>query len=150
MKQHIATVITLLIMVSACSEELPESQLSTEREVTIMELMIVTITPATDTLWGVKNPQTDEEWQVLDDAAVIVTEAFEKAKHGGAGPNDMQWAREAKWQAYIGEELAAAEAAREAIANRDLDALLEAGNAMYPPCENCHIDYNPAVQGEQY
>lgn len=50
---------------------------------TIMEVMVVTITPATDILWGVDDPQTDEDWQVLDDAAVTVIEAFERTRNGG-------------------------------------------------------------------
>jgi cytochrome c556 len=121
-----------------------------EPETTIMEMMVATITPATDTLWGVDDPQTDEEWQVLDDAARTVIETFEKTRQGGSGPNDTAWASEAKFQAYIDEEIAAGEAARAAIAARDLDALFEAGDSLYTPCETCHIDYNPGVDGEQY
>lgn len=117
---------------------------------TIMEIMVVTITPATDILWGVDDPQTDEDWQVLDDAAVTVIEAFERTRNGGAGPNDNTWAADAKFRAYIDEEIAASNAARVAIAAKDLDALFEAGDALYSPCENCHIDYNPAVSGEEY
>jgi len=119
-------------------------------ETTIMEMMVVTITPATDALWGVDDPQTDEEWQVLDAAAVAVIETFEKIRNGGGGPNDDAWASEAKFQAYIDEEVAAGEAARAAIAAKDLDALFSAGDVLYPPCENCHIDYNPGVAEEPY
>lgn len=117
---------------------------------TIMEAMVVTITPATDTLWGVDDPQTDEEWQVLDAAAVTVIESFEKMRDGGVGPNDNSWAADQKFLAYIDEEVAAANAARVAIAARDLDALFAAGDALYTPCENCHIDFNPAVSAEEY
>ncbi len=117
---------------------------------TIMEAMVVTITPATDTLWGADDPQTDDEWQVLDDAAVTVIETFEKMRDGGAGPNDNSWAADNKFLAYIDEEVAAANAARQAIAARDLDSLFEAGDALYTPCETCHIDFNPAVSAEEY
>ena len=117
---------------------------------TIMEIMVVTITPATDILWGVDDPQIDEDWQVLDDAAVTVIEAFERTRNGGVGPNDNTWAADEKFLAYIDEEIAASNAARAAIAAKDLDALFEAGDALYSPCENCHIDYNPAVSGEEF
>jgi cytochrome c556 len=117
---------------------------------TIMEVMVITITPATDILWGVDDPQTDEDWQVLDDAAVTVIEAFELTRNGGAGPNDNTWAADEKFRAYIDEEIAASNAARVAIAAKDLDDLFEAGDALYSPCENCHIDYNPAVSGEEF
>ena len=115
-------------------------------EVTILELMTVTVTPASDTLWGVEDPQTNDEWQVLDGAAVEIIQAFEQAKLGGAGPNDSNWVSEPKWQAYADEEIIAGQAARDAIAARDLDALLAAGDLLYPPCEACHIDYNPSLQ----
>jgi len=118
-------------------------------ETTIMEMMVATVTPASDTLWGVENPQSAAEWQVLDDAAIAVIETFEEVRNGGGGPNDDAWASEAKFQAYIDEEIAAGQAARAAIAAKDLDALYAAGDSLYTPCENCHIDYNPGVAGEQ-
>jgi len=140
---YIVTLVVIACAVSTFAEEAPEP------ETTIMEVMVATITPATDTLWGVDDPQTDEEWQVLDDAARAVIESFEKVRSGGGGPNDASWASEAKFQAYIDEEIAAGKAARAAIAAKDLDALFAAGDVLYPPCENCHIDYNPGVAGQE-
>lgn len=72
------------------------------------------------------------------------------AQETAACPNDNTWAAEEKFLAYIDEEIAASNAARAAIAAEDLDALFEAGDALYSPCENCHIDYNPAVSGEEF
>lgn len=117
---------------------------------TIMETMVVTVTPASDIIWGVEDPQTDEEWQVLDDAAVTLMKAFEATSAGGIGPNDNAWAAEAKFQAYVDQEMAAIEQSRAAIAARDLEALFDAGGELYTPCEECHIDYNPAVSAEEY
>jgi len=118
---------------------------SSEPPVPILELMVATVAPASDTLWGVEDPQADEEWQVLDDAAITIVEAFEQAKLGGNGPTDAAWASEPKWQAYADEEIIAGRAARDAIAARDLDALFAAGDLLYTPCEACHIDYNPRL-----
>jgi len=115
-----------------------------------MVLMTDTITPASDIIWGVEDPQTDEQWQVLDDAAVTLMESFEATRNGGIGPNDDAWASEAKFQAYIDQEIAALEQARAAIAARNLDALFDAGGELYTPCEECHIDYNPAVEEQPY
>ena len=117
---------------------------------TIMEAMVETITPASDIIWGVEDPQTDEEWQVLDDAAVALMKAFEATRAGGIGPNDNAWASEAKFQAYVDQEMAAIEQSRAAITARDLDALFDAGGELYTPCEECHIDFNPAVSAEEY
>jgi hypothetical protein len=41
--------------------------------------------------------------------------------------------------------LAASEAALVAIRAKDHDALLKAGDELYPPCEGCHLVFNPAV-----
>lgn len=111
-----------------------------------MVLMTDTVTPASDIIWGVEDPQTDAEWQVLDDAAVTLVDAFEATRKGGIGPHDDAWASEAKFQAYIDQEMVALEQARAAIAERNLDGLFDAGGELYTPCEECHIDYNPGVQ----
>lgn len=141
----------LLLAATACTaEDVTPATTPAAAETTIMEMMTVTVTPATDTLWGADNPQTDAEWQVLDDAAATVIENFERIRSGGGGPNDDAWASEARFQAYIDEEIAAGEAARAAIEARDIDALFSAGDALYAPCENCHIDYNPGVAEEPY
>jgi cytochrome c556 len=115
-----------------------------------MVLMTDTITPASDIIWGVEDPQADEEWQVLDDAAVTLMETFAATRNGGGGPNDDGWADEAKFQAYIDQEIVALKQARAAIAARDLDGLFDAGGELYTPCEECHIDYNPGVAEEPY
>lgn len=116
-------------------------------ETTLLQLMLEVVVPASDVLWGAEDPASDEEWQVLDDAAARLIAAFETARRGGLGPNDAQWASEAKFQAYLDSDVAAANAARAAIAARDMDALFQAGDALYEPCESCHIDYNPRVEG---
>ena len=114
--------------------------------VSFMVLMIETITPASDIVWGIEDPQTDAEWQAIDDAAVTLVESFETMREGGAGPNDDGWAAEAMFDAYIDEEIVALEKIRAAIAARDVDGVIDAGGDLYTPCEECHIDYNPGVQ----
>ena len=146
---QIAILLPLTVISRAADEDPPAPMEAPAMETTIMEMMVATVTPASDTLWGVENPQSAAEWQVLDDAAIAVIETFEEVRNGGGGPNDDAWASEAKFQAYIDEEIAAGQAARAAIAAKDLDALYAAGDSLYTPCENCHIDYNPGVAGEQ-
>jgi cytochrome c556 len=134
--------------VLTAAEQTTASDAVVEGELSIMELMVSNVTPATDTLWGIDDPQTDEEWQVFVDAANATIAAFEQAKKGGAGPNDDAWATDPKWQAYADAVIAAAMSAKRAIAARDMDAMFEAGDALYTPCEACHIDFNVAVQAE--
>lgn len=111
----------------------------------ILELMTIRVVPATDTLWGAEDPETDAEWQKLEDAATETIKAFELTKAGGSGPNDNNWAANDDWQAFSDDVIAAAELAKLAIAERDIEALWEAGDPLYTPCEACHLVYNPGV-----
>lgn len=140
----------LLALFATTTSESQDAESAAIMSGTIMEAMVVTITPASDIIWGVEDPQTDEEWQVLDDAAVTLMETFEATRKGGGGPNDDAWASEAGFQVYIDQEMVALEQARAAIEARDLDGLFDAGGELYTPCEECHIDYNPAVSGEEF
>ena len=145
MKKRILTIALASLVLTACTAEEPAAPAAPPK-LSIMVLMTDTVTPASDIIWGVEDPQTDEEWQVLDDAAVTLMEAFEATRTGGIGPNDDAWASEAKFQAYIDQEMVALEQARAAIEARNLDGLFDAGGELYTPCEECHIDYNPGVQ----
>ena len=112
----------------------------------VNDLMISKITPATNTLWGIEDPQTDEEWQVFIAAADVVIEAANAIKQGGAGPNDAEWAQDPEWQAFADVIISAGTDARDAARNKDLDAMFNAGDILYPPCEECHIQFHPGFQ----
>lgn len=118
--------------------------------VSIKELMEKTITPATNTLWNAFEPPTEEaQWLALEEAAVTLLAAASSVAAGGTGPMDGEWARQPGWQAYNRVMIDAGRAALEAIRARDHDALLEAGDVLYPPCEGCHLQFNPGVVGAQ-
>jgi cytochrome c556 len=116
---------------------------------TVLTLMVEDITQDSDIVWGIEDPQTDAEWQVFDDAAARLIESFRKVEAGLAGPNDKTWAADEKFKAYLGQEYAALEQVRRAVAARDLDGVFDAGNELYTPCEECHLEFNPAVTDEQ-
>ena len=118
-------------------------KLATASVLQIMESIIV---PASDTLWGVEDPQSEEEWDNLEEAAAAIVAAGNAISKGGTGPKDREWAVQSEWQALAETMVKAATEARSAIAGRDLDALFDAGDELYPPCEACHKLFNPAVQ----
>ncbi len=142
MKVKNTVAIVLVLTLTGCANDAPP-------EMTIMELMVSQVVPATDTIWGIEDPQTDEEWQVFVDAADVTIAAFKQAKIGGSGPNDSTWAADPKWQIYSDQVIAAAESAKSAVAARDVEAMWDAGGELYTPCEQCHIDFNPGVQSDQ-
>jgi cytochrome c556 len=115
----------------------------------INDLMVTVITPATDTLWGIEDPQSDEDWQVFIDAANIVIEAARITKIGGTGPSDAEWAAQAEWQDFADRLLGAGVDARQAARNKDLEAMYTAGEVLYPPCEECHQQFHPGVREQQ-
>jgi hypothetical protein len=133
----------LLFQLAGHADEVPEPTLS------VMELMVTIVAPATDTLWGIEDPQSDAEWQVFIDAANTVIDAGRTIKVGGTGPNDNEWAADPAWQAFADQLIDAAEDARAAAENQDVEAMYTAGEVIYPPCEECHLQFNPGVTGEQ-
>lgn len=112
----------------------------------INDLMTTVIAPATDTLWGIEDPQTDEDWQVFIDAANEVIDASEIMKIGGTGPDDKTWADDPEWDVFSDRLVGAGNDALAAANNKDIEAMFTAGEVLYPPCEECHIQFNPGVQ----
>lgn len=118
--------------------------------VTIKELMEKTITPATNTIWNAYEPPADEaQWIALEEAAVTLLAAANVVAIGGTGPMDNQWVKEPAWKGFNQGMINAGVDALAAIRARDHDALLAAGDALYPPCEVCHELFNPGVVGAQ-
>lgn len=133
----------LAVLATHADDEAPVPTMS------INDLMVTAVAPATDTLWGIDDPQTDEEWQVFIDAANRVIEAGNIIKIGGTGPNDTMWAESPDWQGFADRLIGAGVDARTAAENKDIEAMWTAGEVLYPPCEECHMQFHPGVQGYQ-
>lgn len=113
----------------------------------VNNLMQTVITPATNTIWGVEDPQTDEEWQVLIDAAAQLIDVSRQIKNGGTGPNDATWATDPAWQQFADVLIESGIEIQAAARARDLDTLIDVSNEkMYPPCEECHLQFHPNMQ----
>lgn len=109
---------------------------------TVKEIMNALVTPTTNTIWGAYQLQTDAEWLEIENAALGVLAAGDLLASGGAGDGEQQTAREAEWQQFNQQMIAAARQVLTAVAARDEEALSAAGNdALYPPCESCHQRY---------
>ncbi len=112
----------------------------------IKQLMETTITDASNTIWGAYDPPaSDEQWAELEKAALALIEAAKVNAVGGTGPMDNEWAKQPAWKPFNDAMLQASESALAAIRARDHDALLAAGDVLYPPCEGCHLQFNPGV-----
>ena len=137
----LATILGLLLYVTASGQ--------TDVEMSVNDFMVNVVAPTTDTIWGIEDPQTDEEWQVYIDAANKIIAAGATLRNGGTGPNDRAWAADPEWQAFVDQLVAAGNVAKAAAESKDLEGMWTAGEVIYPPCEECHIKFHPGVQGVQ-
>jgi cytochrome c556 len=117
-----------------------------QHRVSVRQVMMSAITPATNTLWGAEDSQDDAAWLALADAAVVVIASGTLIKTGGSGDSDAGWAAEPAWQGYADVMISAAADALAATETRDIDALMTATEVMYPPCEECHAQFHPDMQ----
>lgn len=110
----------------------------------IREVMLSVIAPMTNKLWAASAIRSDEQWLELEQAAMTVIAAGTVVAQGGPDGAYSEQAKNADWQQYTQQMMAAARQAVQAIQNHDEQALFDAGNeALYPPCENCHATYLP-------
>jgi hypothetical protein len=148
MKKLVLLVFTLCASV-ACSNASDPADPAAVAALSINALMTDVVTPASNMLWSVADPQTDAQWLVFKDAASQLIAAGEQIKRGGSGPNDATWAADPAWQTFADTLIGAANDARIAAEAKDLDALFNANDVLYPPCEECHIQFHPGVGAEE-
>jgi len=111
-------------------------------ELSVKEIMNSIVTPATNTIWGAYQLETESQWQEVDHAATAVIAAANLLMLGGTGEGETEIAGEAEWQLYNQQLLAAARQVLVVVNKRDENALSQVGNdALYPPCESCHQAY---------
>jgi hypothetical protein len=113
---------------------------------TTKQLMETTITDASNALWNASDaPTSDDQWAALERAALSLIDATKLNAVGGTGPMDKEWAAQPAWKPFNEAMLRASQAALEAIRAKNHEALLAAGDQLYPPCEGCHLQFNPGV-----
>ena len=113
-----------------------------EPELQVKQLMNGIITPATNTIWGAYQLETDAQWQEVENAAFAVIGAANLLAIGGSAEGEADAAATEQWQEFNAQMLAASRQVLAAVAVRDEEALSDAGNnALYPPCEGCHQQF---------
>jgi len=80
-------------------------------------------------------PTTEEEWHNIEDHAAMIMETANLLILPGRGPNNEEWIRLSKKLAVTGE------LAFKAAQAKDVDALFDAGGAIYQSCLACHERY---------
>ena len=103
----------------------------------IKQLQEAMISPSSDTIFNVGRaaPESDEEWLVVRNAAVILAEASNLLMLEGRAKDAEQWME------LAGELVASGNDALVAAESQDVSAVLEAGNRIAAACEACHQPY---------
>ena len=139
-----------LLLVTIFAVTLMAAAQDSKPNASVLAVMTDIVTPATNTIWGIEDPQADEEWQVFIGAAADLIDAAEQIKAGGSGPNDSAWAEDPEWQRFADVLVESGVEIQAAARNKDADTLMNVSNdKMYPPCEECHIKFHPGMQQQE-
>ena len=113
----------------------------------VSELMQTMIDPAADVVWdavgtvitydGVDHwePETDEEWALVLNGAMTLTESANLLMLGDRARDQETWMRMSQGMVEAG--MLAVEAAQ----NQDVEAIYGVGEAIYNSCDRCHNLY---------
>ena len=114
-------------------------------------LMDAVIEPAADRVWesvgwvitaeGEREiqPQNDEEWHEIRNAAITVAESGNLLMMVPRAKDSDEWMRIAQGMIDAGMKLA------EAADRKDKMALFDVGGDLYAVCSNCHMKYSPEI-----
>jgi hypothetical protein len=122
---------------------------------TVQQLMAQDIQPTADIYWKAVQfisdetgnhdirPQTDAEWQRVEDAATKIVDYAELLKTPAyADGRGGDWVQFADSLAEVGK------LAEQAAAEKDPDRVFEVGGTLYSVCSACHMIY-PATTGPE-
>jgi cytochrome c556 len=103
----------------------------------VLELMKSAVIPASDAVFAVGKaaPKTDGEWAAVAAAAAQLVEAAKKLDTQAPASGGASWTRFSRMMAE------AAAAAGKAAQSKNADAVLDAGDALYSACEDCHKQF---------
>ena len=104
---------------------------------TVNQLMKAIIIPSSDAVFQVamEPPQDDEAWTAVQNSALTLAESGNLLMIGSRAKDQGDWIKAA--QALVDAGTVAFKAAED----KNVDALIEAGDQVYATCEGCHERY---------
>ena len=142
-----------LSIVAACNPEPIEDERPAllPLNVSIREIMIGVITPATNFIWerSFAGDLSEEDWQRFSESAIQIS--LSASAIALAPPEDIANASIASgdmgdWREWSGQLAELALVANAAAETQDQAALVNAGDAMVELCEACHTVYLTGAQ----
>lgn len=136
-----------LMMIGACAQReesapVEAADSATQPVATVRQVMLGLTIPASDLLFQIADnePQDDTGWENVIATAAMLAESGNLLL---TGPRDIG---QPEWRELAGQLVERSKEAMDAAGRHDVDAVLEAGNALYETCENCHLKYLPKPQ----
>lgn len=131
---------------ATAAAELPVPPFSVNRQ------MVSLIDNEAHVLWGAERegaaPQSEAEWNTIEDHALQIVAAGYLLARGGTGPEDAQWSAQPEWQAQTKAMIDAAMAAATAAESKTMEDLLGANGKLVDSCLGCHAAFKPEIPTE--
>lgn len=147
----LVSVMTAGLLVAACSNQQAESSAAhapaapaIEPLASSKQVMLGLAIPASDILFQIGDhvPADEAGWDRVVANAVMLGEA------GNLLLEAPRLLPQPEWTQHARELVARSKEAAEAAQKHDVDAVLEAGNAIYEVCDACHNQFMPAKVAE--
>jgi hypothetical protein len=148
----LVSILTAGLLVAACSNQQAESNAAhaapaapLESLATNRQVMLGLAIPASDVLFQIADnvPADDAGWDRVVANAVMLGEAGNMMLSGARLLPQPEWSQHAR------DLVTRAKVAAEAAQKHDVDAVLDAGNAIYETCDACHNQFMPAKVAER-
>ncbi|MCW8195240.1 hypothetical protein F6455_10620 [Proteobacteria bacterium 005FR1] len=140
-KNPVVTILTSLALTAIASAPV-SGETSVTPPVTIKELMVGAIEPASNALWAIaleeNEPKTAEQWKAVEHEAIQLLAATSAMSLGGSGPSDKKLAQHEKWQEYSRQMAEITMDILKAVRDRNYEAAMDASNFLIEPCGACH------------
>jgi len=109
---------------------------------TVSQIMLAITYPYSDNLLYIerKPPQTDSEWNTLQNQALMLAESGNLLMMPGRARDQEDWMKDARLLVEAG--IAAAKAARA----KDVQAVLALNDQIVTACTTCHTAYHPGYR----
>ncbi|HEV7819685.1 MAG TPA: hypothetical protein VGO84_00800 [Burkholderiales bacterium] len=111
--------------------------LAQEPPVRVLGLMKSVVIPSSDAVFvvGKAVPKTEREWAAVENGAAKLIEAGKTLADEAPAANGANWVKLSKAMTD------AASVAGKAAKEKNVDAVLDAGDVLYTTCEDCHRQY---------
>jgi hypothetical protein len=141
-----ACVIGMLALAACSAKQSPvvAAAVTPEAIATTRQVMLGITIPTSDVVFqvGAKAPADDLEWEKVEASALSLAESGVLLTVGTRAVDQGEWLKHSQ------DLIATAKVAAAAAHEKNVDKVLDAGNAIYEVCDACHKKYMPARQGE--